>query len=125
MLGQLQPGLKGRCLRACLDDLCGEIADKFRDVFRVCGFLPDFARTFPRRLPRIPQSIERVYIYAIGLFYTLSFDLSFKNASANVGAYCAWINPESFRGNLCGHPPGITRAISACALLSHAGILNH
>lgn len=79
-LGQLQPGPKGRGLRACPDDLCGEVADKFREVFRVRGFLADFSRIFPQRLPRIPQSIERVYIYAIGFFYTLSLNLSVKNA---------------------------------------------
>ncbi len=122
-LGKLQPSPKVCGLGAPLHHLGGEVADEFCEVFRVRGLLADFTRTFPRRLPRVTQSLKRVYIHAIGFLYAFSFDFSLKDATTDVCADGTRINPECFRGDLRRHPPGRARAISAYAVLSHEGIL--
>jgi hypothetical protein len=69
-----------------LDHLGGEVADEFREVFRVRGLLAGFVRTLPRSLPRIAQRVERVYIHAVGFLYASSFDSSLKESAPDVRA---------------------------------------
>src|SRR5215217_1972186 len=121
--GQLQLRPQVCSLRARLDYLGGEVADEFREVFRIRGLLAGFVRMLPRRLPRVAQGVERVYIYTVGFLYTLSLYSSHKESAPDVRADGARIYAEGFRGDPRGHPPGFTRAISACVALSHCPML--